>query len=126
MPNKIQIDSLADVVMEGLKEYAYIATYDLKNAVKKVGTTVRKEIQNNAPKDTGTYSKSWVIKKTRETASSIEITVHSKNRYQLAHLLEFGHAKRGGGRVRGKEHIALAEEKGINELEKEIHMVLKG
>lgn len=35
--------------------------------------------------------KSWTVKTTKETANSLEVTVHSKNRYQLAHLLEFGH-----------------------------------
>ena len=42
----------------------------------------------NAPKDTGDYAKSWTVKKTKETSSSLTLTVHSKNRYQLAHLLE--------------------------------------
>ncbi len=94
--------------------------------MKKAGTTVRKEIQANAPKNTGDYAKSWSVKNVRETASALEIVVHSRNRYQLAHLLEFGHAKRGGGRVPGRAHIAPAEEKGVRELEQEIQKALEG
>ncbi len=111
--------------MEGLQDYADLATDDLKAAVKKAGTTVRKQIQATAPSDTGKYAKSWSVKKTKETSNSLEVTVYSKNRYQLAHLLEFGHAKRGGGRVAGRAHIAPAEQAGIEELEKEIERSLK-
>ena len=124
--NKVSVSELADAVMEGLVEYAEVATEDMKAAVKKAGQTVRKEIQAGAPVKTGAYRKSWAVKTTRETSSFMEVTVHSRNRYQLAHLLEFGHAKRGGGRVSGKPHIAPAEENGIRQLEDEIKKELEG
>ncbi len=126
MAGRIRIDQLASEVMAGLTEYADLATEDMKKAVKKAGATVRKEIQANAPKDTGDYAKSWSVKNMKETASSLEVAVHSRNRYQLAHLLEFGHAKCGGGRVPGRAHIAPAEEKGVWELEQEIQKALEG
>lgn len=125
MSDRVRIDQLAAAVMEGLTEYADLATEDMKKAVRKAGTTVRKDIQQNAPKDTGAYAKSWSVKNVKETANSLEVVVHSRNRYQLAHLLEFGHAKRGGGRVSGKSHIAPAEEKGIRQLEEEVERSLR-
>ena len=124
--DKVSVSGLADAVMEGLTEYAELATEDMKAAVKKAGQTVRKEIQAGAPVKTGAYRKSWAVKTTREMSSFMEATVHSRNRYQLAHLLEFGHAKRGGGRVPGRPHIAPSEEKGIRQLEDEIKKALEG
>lgn len=123
--NSIRPEQLASAVMEGLKEYADLAADDMKKAVKKAGTSVRKEIQQNAPADTGAYAKSWAVKKEKETSDSIQLIVHSKNRYQLAHLLEHGHAKRGGGRVAGKAHIAPAEENAVRQLEEEIERSLQ-
>lgn len=121
-----KIDNLAKEIMDGLKKYADLATDDVKKAVRKAGNSVRKDISESAPKDTGKYSKSWTVKKTKETSNSLEVTVHSKNRYQLAHLLEHGHAKRGGGRVAAKPHIAKAEESAIEVFEKEIDKALGG
>ena len=111
------IDDLADEIMAGLQEYAELADDAMKKAVKKTATSVKKEIAANAPKDTGDYGKSWTTKKVKENSHTLQMTVHSKNRYQLAHLLEKGHAKRGGGRVQGKPHIAPAEEHGAELLE---------
>lgn len=124
MGNRVQIGGLADAVMESLEEYAELAAEDVKAAVKNAGDTVKKEIQKNAPVRTGAYRKSWAVKNLKETSNSLTLTVHSRNRYYLAHLLEFGHAKRGGGRVSGKAHIAPAEEKGIRQLEEEIERSL--
>ena len=116
----IKIDDLAREVMKGLDEYADVTTEQVKRAVRKAGNTVRKEIQQNAPKNTGDYAKSWAVKKVRESSHTLELVVHSKNRYQLTHLLEFGHCLRNGGRTRAVPHIAPAEEKGIEQLEKMI------
>ena len=126
MSDRVRVDQLAAAVMEGLTEYAYLAADELKKAVKKAGDSVKKDIQEGAPKDTGTYAKSWSVKNVKETSNSIELVVHSRNRYQISHLLEFGHAKRGGGRVPGKAHIAPAEKRAERTLEQEIEKALRG
>lgn len=119
------VDNLAAEIMKGLTEYSDLADMEMKKAVRKTATAVKKEISANAPKRTGKYAKSWTAKKTKENSHSLEMTVHSKNRYQLAHLLEKGHAKRGGGRVSGRPHIAPAEENGVQMFENLIEEALE-
>lgn len=119
------IDELSKEVMKGLQEYSEFADAEMKKAVRKTAASVKKEISANAPKRTGKYAKSWTSKKTRENSHTLEMTVHSKDRYQIAHLLEKGHAKRGGGRVEGRPHIAPAEKNGEILLENLIKKALK-
>ena len=126
MARNVSVNALADAIMDTLEEYADLAVEDVKQAVKDAGDVVKDDIRSHAPKDTGDYAKSWAVKKMKETSSSLTVTVHSRNRYQLAHLLEFGHAKRGGGRVAARPHIASAEQKGMEYLEEEIRKALEG
>ena len=116
---------MAHVIMEGLQEYADLATEDMKAAVKKAGNKAKSDVQAGAPVMTGKYKKSWAVKTTKENANAMEVTVHSRNRYQLAHLLEYGHAKRGGGRTRAFPHIAPAEEAEAELVEEEVEKALK-
>ena len=125
MSEKVSIDRMADAIIEGLTEYAELATDKMKAAVKKSAKTVKDDIKGSAPVLTGRYAKSWATKTTGEDSHSLEITVHSRNRYQIAHLLEHGHAKRGGGRVAARPHIAAAEADGIEELEREIERSIR-
>ena len=116
----VPINEMADAIMQSLNEYSGLAAEEMKEAVKSAADTVKKEIKANAPVDTGAYKKSWTSKKTGESSSSVEYTVHSKDRYQLAHLLEHGHALRNGGRTRAFAHIAPAEDAGLKQLEADI------
>ena len=117
MANKVSIDGLADAVMKELNEYKDLSTEDMKKDVRKAAQTVKKDIQANAPRKSGKYAKSWSIKTDKETSETLALIVHSRNKYQLAHLPEKGHAKRGGGRTAAQPHIAPAEEHGAEELE---------
>lgn len=125
MGQKVSIEEMASAVVCQLTDYAEVVTHDMKKAVKDAAKTVKSEIAAHAPKRTGRYAKSWTTKTTRENTCELEITVHSKDRYQLAHLLEFGHAKRGGGRVAARPHIAPAEQVGIEQLERDVGRSLK-
>ena len=118
----IKIEDLSKEIMKGLNEYRDMASDTIKTAVKHAGSSTKKEIEKTAPKDSGKYAKSWKIKKTKETANSLEVVVHS-SLYQLPHLLEFGHAKRIGGRTRAYPHIEKAKDMAIKKMEEEI---LKG
>ena len=126
MARSMKVGDLAGQVMKELKGYARIATEDLKQEIRQAASTVKKEIKDTAPKKSGTYKDSWVASKSLETADSIGMTVHSPKRYMIAHLLENGHAKRGGGRVPGISHIAPAEEAGREQLMRELEEKLKG
>lgn len=125
MATKVSIGNMADAIMKELNEYADTTADGVKAAVQKAAKTVKTEIQAGAPARTGAYKKSWSTKNTAESSNKLEVTVYSRNRYQIAHLLEHGHAKRGGGRVSARPHIAAAEQSGIELLEQEIERCIR-
>lgn len=124
MATRVSIDGMADAIMKELNDYADTSAEGVKAAVQKAAKTVKTEIQAGAPVRSGKYKKSWSTKHTAESSNKLEITVYSRNRYQIAHLLEHGHAKRGGGRVAARPHIALAEQTGVEQLQQEIERCL--
>lgn len=123
--SKTGVDNLSNRIIKELKTYAKVTTGKVKEAVKNAGKTAKEEINMTAPKRTGAYAKSWAVKTLGETGSRLVLVVHSRNKYQLTHLLEYGHAKRGGGRVEARAHIAEAESKAVRSFEKEIEEAVK-
>lgn len=122
---RVKIDNLADAVMKELETYEKMTSQAMKLAVKNAGKTVKQEIQERAPKDTGKYAKGWKVTTENETHHKINLVVHATNKSSLSHLLEHGHATRSGGRARAFPHIAPAEEIGEKQLQADIERTLR-
>ena len=60
MSRTVSIDEMADAINEGLKEYATLASTEVKKAVRKSAKTVKDQISANAPSRTGAYKGSWL------------------------------------------------------------------
>ena len=123
---RVSVDGMAEAIAQSMEEYADLSNEVMKRSVTEVSRSVKKDIQANAPVRTGKYKKSWAAKKMQENANSLTMVVHSRDRYQIAHLLEHGHAKRGGGRVQAVPHIVPAEQRGAEELTAKIERGLSG
>ena len=121
----VKPDELVGAIDREFTEYVDMATKDVKKIVRKVADNTKNEISRNAPVKTGRYKKSWTVTKTKDTSLTTLMTVHSKTRYRLTHLLENGHAKRRGGRTRAFPHIAPAEAKAEKELMESVERSLK-
>lgn len=116
---RIRPDQLADTIKKELDALEEDTIDKVKKAVQDAADTAVKDLKATSPKRTGKYAKSWTQRKVKETSSEKEIVVHAR-RYQLTHLLENGHAKRGGGRVAPRVHIKPVEEKVSEKLENDI------
>lgn len=117
MAKKISVDQLSSEIMSALDEYKKVTDEVVKTAVNSVSKETKAMAQAGSPVKSGGYQKGWAVKKTSAKTGQVSITVYNRTKPGLTHLLEKGHAKRGGGRVAGKPHIAPAEEYAVNELE---------
>ena len=106
--------------MDALEEYKEMTDEVEQTAVDTVSKETKKLVQAGSPVQTGGYQKGWAVKKTSAKAGQVSITVYNRKKPGLTHLLEKGHAKRGGGRVAGQPHIAPAEQYAVSELENKI------
>jgi len=121
----ISIDQMVSEINKVCEAYKDLAVEKVKDAIRETAEETKKAVSDNAPVRTGKYKKSWTATPYSETGDKLEMRVHSKNRYFLAHLLENGHAKRGGGRTRAIPHIAPAEEQSDALLEAKLKKYLE-
>lgn len=120
----IKIDALGAEIAKMMEEYAAEAAGDVKAEAKAVAKEAVKELKTTSPEGPGSkkghYKDGWASKVESENAVSIGIRVYNRKKPGLTHLLEKGHAKRGGGRVEGIQHIGPAEQSAVEEYEKRL------
>ena len=120
MATKVTIENLDIAIQNILQEYEDDVSANLDEITRKIGKTGVKAL-NNASKsafDGNKYNKSWTSTAEKGRLYTT-VTLHSKLP-GLPHLLEHGHAKVNGGRVKGRAHIEPVEQKLVKEYEREV------
>ena len=117
MANKrTTLDRLADEIGDILDDYVTEITEDVNTAALTTGKDTRAELRQTSPRRTGAYAKGWDTRTTQDPINkALTVTVYNKAKPRLTHLLENGHAKVNGGRVRAIPHIKPAEDKAVDE-----------
>jgi len=111
-------------IEKALREYTEEVEEAIAGVIEEDVEAAVKELKDASPKKTGEYARGWTAKK-EMTDGGLKMTIYNKTKPQLTHLLEFGHAKRGGGRVAARPHIAPVEEKLIDQVTRDIEDAIR-
>lgn len=117
--------NLEKAMAQLLEEYGDEIRDEVSEVLLDVGKETVAYLRNISPKRTGSYSKGWRGKKLTDTFYNTSLTVYNETDWQLTHLLNNGHEKRGGGRVAGDGHIDDAEKYANGLLVKKVEERLK-
>ena len=106
-----------EVVQKYLEEQRWEVIEAMSEAIDEVAKEAVKKLKAASPRGkTQKYYKGWTYKIEKGRLSHGSIVYGKTGTYQLAHLLEYGHAKKGGGRTNEYEHIKPVEEWAIDEV----------
>ena len=129
MSSKIEIGDLAGSITKELARYSNIVDEKLEESAEKIAKKTVEKLKTSGDYEdlTGKYRKSFRVKDT-SAHKMVMKTVHAAApHYRLTHLLEHGHAVRGGtGRTRAFPHWKPAEEEAKDEYEKELTNQIEG
>ena len=126
MSRRVKINDFGAELQKILDDYGTSVTDKTRKAVLEAAKVAKQEVKANSPQLSGKYQKGWAVKEDAVSRLRTEAIVHNRPRYQLAHLLEKGHAKQNGGRVAPIVHIQPAEEHAIKNMEKAVEEIAKG
>lgn len=117
----IKAADLTAAVMAELESYSKEIAEQVDIDVTEVSEIAAERLKETSPKNKGDYAKGWGVTVTGSKPGNKRVIVHNKKHYRLTHLLEKGHANRGGkGRTQAQPHIAPVEDWVVSELPKRI------
>lgn len=128
MANNIDSGSLTEVINKELTIYSKGVTENVKKIAKESMAKLVKQTKATAPvgKRTKHYRDSISSKKTEDSDRGVTYTWYVKgSNYRLSHLLERGHALRGGGRVEGTHFIEKASDPILAEYEQKVEEAIQ-
>lgn len=125
MADKVKIEDFAASLGTILDEYSDTVIDATNEAAEEAGKFALSRVKELSPVRTGRYKRGWTKAVVTQGAGSIVVTIYNKRPY-LPHLLENGHAKVNGGRVKALPHIAPAEKEAIENFEREIKIRIGG
>lgn len=124
MPRRVKVGEMAAEISKIMQEYANDVGDGVKETAKRVAKEGKIRLKSTSPEGRGSrkghYKDGWTVKTVSEDSTSTNLALHNSKKPGLTHLLEKGHAKRGGGRVNGITHIAHVEEYVVDEFEKRL------
>ena len=103
MAKTCTIDGLDAAIMDVLNEYEELTVQTVREATQKVAKEGVKALRSNSRGSfggTGKYARGWTTTSEGGRFDTM-VTIHN-NLPGLPHLLEHGHANRGGGRTGGR------------------------
>lgn len=101
-------EQLPQVIERYMREYGEKAEKAVRKDILSVSKEAQDKLRSTSPRRYGSYAESWSRRIQNGSLGSVTTTLYSRLP-GLPHLLEFGHALRGGGRARAMPHIAPVE-----------------
>lgn len=107
----IKPDKLADTLKESLAKWVEVTEEAAQIGVRETANELLPDLQNANPnpepyRSWKKYNSGWKVSLlVKRGKAYVSYVLHNAKEYQLTHLLEYGHAVRGGGRAAAFPHI---------------------
>ncbi len=115
----MNVSNMTKTIEAELTKYSEEYANKVKNYTEEIAKECADELKRTSPRSKLSkkkYADGWIYEKAYENSCGSRYRIRNKNKPQLTHLLEYGHAKVNGGRVDAQPHIKSAEEKAKSKL----------